>query len=397
MTAKIFISWSSPDAGQVGPLVGRLRAAGLDLWEYSEDMGAGAQIHGEILEAIDQVRMAIICFSDKTADRQWIRDEAAWIFQTWWKGKEELQYVVPVWVGPHPKNKIPKLLDDTQFPVQDVSDGSEASLTSLVLKIFKKLGREAPVVIPVALFAMTRKQCTALLAKKETAAELSKMCRAAGMTEPPPITQALCTRYGEKADDLKPFDAKTPLREIVEEVVKAANGVRAAARPPKRPIWLRWMQDELVKPGAANVGEARSRWATGSSLLIVDSVSSYHQDIRAQLMNLPEPKQPERAAILWLPPYTQHTATLEAVLGPAAGVVARLGDAFADWRDELPARAMMFDTATPASTRRWLRDAFLGVEDDQEPVSSKRSVMEEKLGTGFSIGQAFQAAKGRKK
>ena len=396
MTAKIFVSWSSPDAEQVLPLVARLRAVGLDVWEYSEEMGAGANIHAEILEAIDQVRMAIICFSDATADRPWILDEVAWTFQTWKKAKDELEHIVPVWVGPHPDDKVPKLLKDNQFHVEDISHGGEASVTSLVLKIFRELGREAPVVIPVALFAMTRKQCNTLLGKKETAAILTKVCRAAGMSEPPPIAKALCTRYGARADDLAPFEAEMPLREIVERVVRTANTLRASARPPKRPIWLRWMQDDLVAKDPRKVAEARSRWAAGSSLLIVDSVSAYHEEIRQQLMNLPEPKQPERAAILWLPPYTQHTAALEHVLGEAAGVVGRLGDAFNDWRDELPARAMMFDTATLAATKRWLRDAFLNVEDESEPVVTKLSSMESSMSSRFRLAPALQAPKGRK-
>jgi hypothetical protein len=378
VTVKIFVGWGSPDKERVRPLLARLRSAGLELFDYEHDMGGGDDIHQTIIDAINEARIAMFLFSDETAERNWITKETNWAFKTLKDGDRKLQHIIPIWVSAHPHNKVPHVLEENHFAVSDVSNADEESVTRLVLDLFRKLGRDAPVVVPVALFAMTKKQCAALLGKKETAEALAAICKAAGMKDPPPLAEELRKRYGTTPEDLAPFAEGTPLRTIVERVLQRANEARAAARPPKRPLWLRWVQDELGANDPATVAAARKRWAAGSSFLIVDSVSVYHKDVQQQLMNLPNPKRLERAAILWLPPYTRHTASLENVLQPAAGMVGHLGDAFSDWTDdELPVRAMMFDTTTAAATKRWLRDALLNVDDEAEPLPDKLSNMEQ--------------------
>src|SRR5512145_2754909 len=110
MTPSIFLSWSSPDKDRILPLRDRLRDVGLKLWEYSEDMPGGVNIHADIIKAINQVRVALICFTDATAQREWIVRESEWCFKTLNDGDKQLRYVIPVWVGDHPANDVPKIL-----------------------------------------------------------------------------------------------------------------------------------------------------------------------------------------------------------------------------------------------------------------------------------------------
>src|SRR5436309_2150692 len=108
--ARIFVSWSSPDAAGVKPFLSRLRDLGLgvDLWEFSENMPAGVTIHEHVLDIIHQVDLAVVCFSDVTAERDWIRTETDWCY----KERDDRRrqggdfHILPVWIGPHPHNKI---------------------------------------------------------------------------------------------------------------------------------------------------------------------------------------------------------------------------------------------------------------------------------------------------
>jgi hypothetical protein len=62
-TGGVFVSWGSPDAMQVRPIVERLKRLGISVWEYSEDMPAGARIQEQVMDVINDVRVAVVCFS----------------------------------------------------------------------------------------------------------------------------------------------------------------------------------------------------------------------------------------------------------------------------------------------------------------------------------------------
>ena len=130
-TGGVFVSWGSPDAAQVRPIVERLKRLGIVVWEYSEDMPAGARIQEQVMDVINDVRVALVCFSDATANRPWIETEVAWAIQAQRNGNQPLQHVIPVWVGPHPNNLMPTLIGQMQYVVIDVSDGSDAAYSRL--------------------------------------------------------------------------------------------------------------------------------------------------------------------------------------------------------------------------------------------------------------------------
>ncbi|MCP3961681.1 MAG: toll/interleukin-1 receptor domain-containing protein [bacterium] len=141
--AEIFLSWGKPDEAAVMALVDQLRGLGLELFEYSADMPGGADISDEVMDQIDLARVVVICFSDATADREWIKTEVDWAYKTRHNyGKLE---ILPVWVGPHPEGRRPHLLEES---VVDLHGGGSAQYRKLVERIYELLDRPPPIVVP---------------------------------------------------------------------------------------------------------------------------------------------------------------------------------------------------------------------------------------------------------
>jgi hypothetical protein len=376
MAASIFFSWSSPDKDLVLPLRDRLCDVGLKVWEYSEDMKGGENIHADIIKAINQVQVALICFTDATHDREWIVRESEWCFKTLKDGDKQLRYIIPVWVGAHPADKVPKILHDNNFKPADLAQPTDQALAKFIGGLFKQLGQEAPRVIPAALFAMTKAQCQALLNQPPMAQSLADLCLAGGMQQPPPIAHSLLARYGARPQDLEPFVAGESLMATINATLRIVNEKRVSLR--KRPLFLRWMNDELVGPNKKQA--SRNEWAAGDSLLIVDAMSTLDPQIEKQLMEMPQPKHPDRAALFWLPPYTQHAVTIEQVLQKLALTIPLIGDAFDDWA-KASLRTMAFDTASPAGTRLWLLRALLDMQDQSSPLEDNVAAMQHTIGS----------------
>jgi hypothetical protein len=270
MAPPIFLSWSTPDADRVLGLRNRLEDTGLEVWEYTEDMPGGSQITADIVKTINQVRVAIVCFSDATFDRPWIVTETNWLVKTLRDGDRPLRNIMPIWVGPHPGKKVPTALENEGLRAIDAADASEDQLQRVVGDLFKLLGREAPQIVPAAHFAMTKPQAEALLAGMPNAV-LTAACTTAGMTTPPPLAETLAARYGDAPEDLAPFLPGTSLITTINAVLRQANRVRI--QRGKRPVFLRWMHNEIVGPAKTN--HARKLWAGGDfSLSSVHSVRS---------------------------------------------------------------------------------------------------------------------------
>jgi hypothetical protein len=386
MAPSIFLSWSSPDRAAALRLRDRLRAVGLQVWEYTDDMAAGADIHEDIIKTINQVQMAILCFSDATAKSQWILDEAAWSVQTMLAGDRPLRYILPAWVGPHQENLAPPVIAARNLRIVDLFERGEPGLRHFVDDVFKQLGLDAPHLVPAALFAMKRTQYEALL-RNGLDAKLTNACEAAGMSAADLAAPAFLHRYGDEPEDFAPFPGAQGLFSSIERTLLAANRTRVATG--RRPLFLSWCREQLVGPLRSQM--ARNEWAARDSLLIVDSVSAFHPEIQADLLQLPQPKRPERAALLWVPPHTHHLAPLEEALAAAAAIVAHLGDAFSDWREcEVPQpldRPLAFDTSTPAALRFWLRRAFLGIEAQAEPVLDNLRAMQATSANRVSLSE----------
>ena len=377
--AGIFLSYGSPDTAAVLRLRDRLEALGITVWEYREHMPVGAQIHETVNAAINAARLAVICFSDETADRDWITREVDWCFKAIKDGDREMMEVLPVWVGPHPEKKIPKLLDENHYSVFDLEGGDDAALAKLALQILEKLGEQAPHLVTAALFAMTKTQCSELFDAWQAAGQtddpaykgLRSLCATLGMVSPPELFQLLSQRYGDRPEDLAPFQSGQPLIDSIYEILERINVARIGRK--QRPILLRWVHKELFGTVAEKTW-ARDLWRSGDSLLIVDSVSTFHPAINANVLKLPTSLDSKRAALLWIPPYTQLTASLDEPLGSTVHVVDPLGDAFRSLAEE-PSRPITFDTGTPLALRLWLLRMLGGIPDATAPIQGNIAAM----------------------
>lgn len=381
----IFLSWGLPDQERVLPFSKRLRTLGLDVWEYSESKKPGKPIYEQVLGAINKSQIAIICFSDQTANRPWITTELAWSYQAVYESTSPCRHLIPVWIGSHPKNKKPKTVEDNSLDVTDLSNASEADLIAFVRKLTDLLGQDAPLVVPAAIFAINKQQCRELFKKHPQDGPLVQACRAVGMAQPPDLFKSLLDRYGKGAEDFSPFRPGQRFRDSINEWLLRVNAWRAAANPPQRPIFLRWMRDEPLSRKAPEYEESRNLWRSAHSLMVVDSVSTFHEDVQKRLAEWPHPSDVSRRVLLWIPPYTCHLTTLDDSLRNAAQVVPHMGDAFNDWQQH-PTQPIAFDTSTLVGVEQWLQRALLGVPDQPGPVDRNIEEMQAPGTPRVSIG-----------
>ncbi len=347
------------------------------LWEYSEDMPGGDEIRKKVLDVVNRVELAILCFSDETANTGWMSDEAAWCVQKIVDTTQELKHIIPVWVGPHPRDLRPHSIEDRN--VLDAAEGTEEQLQRVVDNVIEKLAAEAPVAVPAALFAITQNQCDDLFAgwtktPDEASQALQNLCLAMGMKDPPPLYDLFKARYGKKVEDFAPFngtpgDAAVPvpprqtLIDLIDEVVRTVNVARTtSAQNRQPPIYIRWVHDGLT----GNVTAIRDLWDTRESLLIIDSISMLEPQIREVVRDLP---RMDRSSVLWLPPYTQHTAKVTEAIELSIKPVKRLGDELRKIEQQ-PHRSIAFDASNPVAVRLWLLRTLAVVNGGIAPMDS---------------------------
>src|SRR5947208_10337184 len=187
-------------------------------------MPVGALIHETVNAAINAARLVVVCFSDETANREWITREVDWAFKAIADGDRQTQKILPVWIGPHPENRIPALIAANS--VFDLAGSSDALFAKLALQTLENLGDEAPHSVPAALFSMTKSQCAELFGdwlapgqpKGPAYQGLQSLCRKLGMASPPELFELLSQRYGDRPEDLTPFQSGEPLLHSVYEV-----------------------------------------------------------------------------------------------------------------------------------------------------------------------------------
>ena len=214
--------------------------------------------------------------------REWVVRESEWSFKTRADGDKPLRHIVPVWVGPHPENKVPKILSDNQIRTTDLHGADDRALAAFITGLCSLLGRKAPRIVPAAMFAMTRAQCADLLAAPGMLARVGALCAEVGLKDPTEIEQILRARYGNRPQDLAPFQTGQPLVATIGTTLRQVNERRAAEG--KLPVFLRWMDEELF--GDVRNQEARDLWAAGDSLLVVDSVSAFHTEVQKQMQRV---------------------------------------------------------------------------------------------------------------
>lgn len=432
--ADIFISWGSPDREAVESLCAELRIQGLDIWEYSEDMGAGDQIQFRVMKTIEQTRIAILCLSDEAVKRAWVQNEITVCVYA--KETGQVEHIIPVKVGALADENFPLALRNLNLYLLDLSDPvrMRENMERLLNKINELLAEAAPLAMPAAIFAMNDSESMGLFdglrrayerAKlKQGAAgaaeaapppgaeaaagegdgegdeeddasfteeqeELWKLCKLAGMKDPPDLYEFLQERYGSTPEEMTPFQSDKKIIDVIKYILEEVNNARREVG--HRPIYLRWVTEKLFQGTREERRIVRDWWRSRDSLLIIDSVSTFHRQIKQRLVDVPA----QRSAILWLPPYTQHTAGMEQALRNAAETIPALGDEFTDLgAGANTKRAVSFDTSTSLALQVWLRRALLQVSDEASALERNVKSVSSRKPAPTRIGATIFGPKG---
>jgi len=392
-TKGIFVSSASPDAPIVRLMIGRLRNLGLEsapsvelprLWHYEEEMMAGDPIFATVSDAIDASQVAVLCLSDEALRRPWIAGEVALIRKALLD--KQIEHVIRVKVGPlvdKSLNLVRDFVRSTDDLEADVSGGAETELQKLAGAIHAKLGLNAPKILAIAVVAMDKTQAGELVAtwqaldKEGKPTPVSRVCDIVGV-RPPALFELILSRYGDRPEEMLPFRNDT-LRDILHAELNQANLRRVINQYV--PLFPRWIHGELLGEDADVVAVAQQTWEENDSLLIIDSISVFHKDVRQQLLRVPDIKGP-RAAVMCLPPYTRQTVTLEEALRAAFRQdvnLGRLSSWFEAWVDRWknPDRVLAFDTSTSVSLGSWLDRRFTIVGGKYAPQAAARNAMPE--------------------
>lgn len=347
---NFFVSWSSPDRTRVRTILTALRLRGINFWEYMDGMPAGGNIIGEVAAAIENASCAVFLFSDATANREWVERE-----MTLARGRYEQQKIdiIPIWVGAHPNDLRPHDLP-SNINVRDLLGAGPAGIERLAREL-ASYDDGAAITIPAAVFAMTKEQATTLF-KGWTASfndcrrwrhEVHRLCQTLGMSDPPHLFQFLARRYRDRPEDFTPFRDGQTISGILLDALTRLNAARERKQPPLAITWVQHdFEDQTV----------RGNWKSRPSLLIADSISMYHPEIKQRVLQLPEIT---KSAILWVPPYTQRTGRLQRYVGDAIRQIQRFEDEFKQSR-EWPAA---FDATTAQVVDRWFEQTLRQIRD----------------------------------
>jgi TIR domain len=374
--ARVFISWASPDKPVVTKLANRLQAEGLDCFISLYDMEAGDNPIDRVRKEMRDASLAIFLLSDQVVDREWIVRELEWCIYA-------DKPIVTVTVGELAAEKVPKIIANLNR-IDLSGPDQEGRFSDLVSTVWKWLRAPQPVQLPCALFAMTQKQCAEVVRDKAGWQSLRNLCQGVSTAE---IDTLLQGRYGDSVDDFSPFEDGTTMRKAVLEAMLATNQERVLRGRP--PIHAQWFHEALMGDPLENK-KLRDVWAKAGSLLIVDSVSTCHDKIFSALQALPQPQRLGLASVLWIPPYTRCTASLEALTEIAAYTVPHLGDAFSQYRlRSLPERWAAFDITTPASLWTWVYRVVHLQPDGPVPFATLAQKMNQANPSGFSSTNQF--------
>lgn len=373
--ARVFLSWGSPDEGQMRIVSGALRGAGLDVWDSAHDMQAGDDPFNVVLSEISAADTAIFLLSEAVSNRDWVRRELDWCYA---EHKRRPQFrILPFLIGEKPET-WPALIRDVALNVDDISSLDSPALVRMVGVVHSSLGLPDPIVLPAALFAMSSSQFGAL--PDTTWEEIGRLCRKLGMD--PPLVDALGARYGNDATDFRPFGPET-LVSTVERMLYVANRQRPIS---ERPILLRWCGNDLFQRGSAT----EALWTSQSSLLLIDSISLAVAEVRARLMNLRWPRERSQSAVVWIPPYSRHTAELETLIPGAMTGIAWLEQAFEDFVSISDStRSVAFDVPTSASLNHWLLQLLRRPLRDQPSAERVAAMSRYRPPTGLAPSRDF--------
>jgi hypothetical protein len=362
----IFFSWASPDRQNARLILDRLRDIGLPVTDYSHDMLAGDVIPQWVVDEIEKARIVVACVSTAALEHSgWVKTEVDQAAARLVRTSNRLERLVVIRIGQVPDTWQSALLQDNPVRYYDLAAvPREADLEQLARDLRAALGIDAPYVIPAALYAMTEAEFAELRQSADPAqvGRLVALCRRLGMPETPTLWDELAQRHGAGSEDFAPYADGRSLIQVTQAVVRSVNARRQDVGRP--PIYLRWYsRAELLDKSL------RPEWKKGHTVLFVDSVSAMYPAVMAGLPPPPRSRDPRKAAVIYLPPYTRHTGDLERLIEASLEGQMYLADTFQSWRDENELASLAFDIPTETSLKRWLDQLLLTLDaEQQDPV-----------------------------
>lgn len=377
--SEIFLSWSTPDVTLVDYIIGRLADVGIHVNEYRQGVTGGGEIRPWIVDSINRAKVVVAILSEQALQHsKWVQEELTLAAGRLNDPDNPLGQLIPVRVGAVPDRQIPVMLQPDRLRFLNVApEPTESQLELLINELTWALGREMPFVIPAAIFAMTSDEFAKFSdpGDKHGAlprTRLTALCQGSGMPLAD-LWEQLGRRYGATAGEFTPYadqaDNARRLVDVTQGALRVVNEKRA--RTQQRPLLLKWYsRGDFNQPGL------RDRWRMGHSLLIVDSLSALDPAIAAELEKLPRPRLEQKAAVIYLPPYTRHSVQLENMIRACLEGHSFLSDVFRDWQDGNEPPGLAFDLPTGTSLRRWLDQFLLTLETALEPDVGNVSKMQ---------------------
>lgn len=371
--SEIFLSWTSANRDAVKPLVTELKNLGFDVFDYEADMLLGGTIPDTVRDEIKKAYVAVVCFDDSTYDREWILTELAWSVAAVQDGT--MKGIIPVWIGPHPQSLLPALIAN-QYPAFDMEERTRDRVLDLSSRLVAYLPNERRHVVYAAIYSMTSSQFAEVRATDPVVGGLrfsdyiDRVCRHLGMPRSPELLDILAKRYGDTADDVSPFESGANVMTLVYENLGKVNKERASS-PRATQLFIRWVREELNgNAGPAERDKVNARWESGDSLLILDSLSLWSEEVRTEFLDA----SPGIAttSIVWIPPFTQQTGGLYETLNQSWSIIQRLRNEFNRWETD-PNRNVTCEITTPFALGRWLHRTLKSVQGQSNPLAENLS------------------------
>jgi hypothetical protein len=389
--SKIFISWGAADLDAVNYLTGRFRKLGLTFFEYSDAMLAGDDILERIEEEIDSSKIAILCLSDNACARRWVISEVTLLYQA--LKNNQLKEITPLQVGTLNLSNLPPTMKGMYNYIPDVSTPQkfEKEADRFIIRIYKTLYGREPVMLPTVLLAMNKQEFNTIKPELEENELLLNMCSYLGMGEKEKIIDSLESRYGDEEAQFGPFCNKNSLIKSIANVTDRLNNQRT--RENKKPVFLKWLNDEVFSLNPATKTAARDLLRSRTSLIIIDSLSTLHKRIKDQYNSLLF----SNSAILWIPPFTQWTSELVAKTSEVIKVSDTLYDFFRDWEGESEKQPTVnswlvnyeFGIFTQPGLNHWLYRIIEG-STIETPDPDTLAKMTNQFGKGAPSAQVFK-------
>jgi len=201
---------------------------------------------------------------------------------------------------------------------------------------------------------------------------------AAGMSWQEPLPPELLARYGETSRDFAPYPSLT-MEQIVNDAVEAINATKSRNDVP---LDIAWHDSTWLVGTSDDARFARKEhFVPGSYLVVVDSISLLHERVLDEFRSITAlTTRNDLRALIWVPPYTRHSAVIESRIAQMTASNLVLEPAFSDWTSVM-SRAIAFDAPGKTSAKRWIHSALTSLLAQTGPLAVRVKEVAAQAGT----------------